>query len=1108
MLMRQGVIFCIAASPVIIWVVSSFRDAFGATDILEWTRIIKIRYAHHISAFSWTWTWKVFMTFVLLWFISFKYKPSKHKHRIICSFALAVLILCVIAFVFSEIIPSVSIIKLQLFRCTLFFIILGFPYICNYLWQSWEKDPLQRLAVFCCLVGIAVWSNKIIWLGMLTFIVINYGPIRNRVFKFAFSIVLLLLVLGMVFMSDIGISPDQTFVFKAIVFVPLFLIFLAIYLKFSNSQRLIPSNSVLFNLALILVALLSFRIYTMIFTPYDSKIGDWKAVQVWCKENTPKDALFIVPPNMSWELSGFRVWSERSILGDWKDGAIAFASAQSARGWWHRMQDLGFTELNYKDGREIYRRMDESRYQQIARKYGANYAVVEQPYHLKLRSVYSNQSFAVVDILSSLHKQTGSWCIVQGQQADVMEQFAASEFQRYLQQMTGQRVPLLSDSDGPFTGNVFLVGKPGNHRLMRGLRDRKLITLDADKLGPEGFIQKTLDDGGRRYVVLAAGGDLGIQYAVYDFLETVCHVGFLLDGDHVPRVESLEVPVLDVMKKPFSAYRSQSVFGKGKLWYGNGTWPGLMTFEQDGYRTGWRDFIDWMVKKKQNVLYLKRGFFNIGYLEGFPELNTPADRQSIEADGYWFTLDFTADAAQQLISYARSRGLKICYTATLCRVPSCFKRLIEDPQHPLFGLKYEDKGSWLRLDPLDDRTYTYCLRRQVEAIVRRFGKPDFWYGFYGWSERDVTMGLKRRSMCHYKAYDLVFRQMGGPLLVYTWDWGDPSPPSLEDEWAYFKSVMPRDGSVILAVNRGPEPFLRDPAGPFAGYPWWQYLTCTADYQGLPEDFFPLRKAYSDWRLLLQGSSTNPPQGFGLDNMIHHVDQRLTDFECSQGFTPTADHQPLEAFLADYVVRAYGRGPWFVDLLKAHVLWSKQRRLTRDQVEKLMVPHWPELAGNLIFRTDLTEALCYTASDKDRCALLANKWIYSTEFTKQWAKQHIPEGAWVPDGLPLWDKVLRNPSQMTYENVAKLVSAIQPGTLTVKVTDSQGKLLADRNVTVKRGKLTRIEAPAEQKLQTNANGRAQTELLPDVYEISVAGSQVTMPVLMLHGRAKKLVIIVP
>lgn len=174
----------------------------------------------------------------------------------------------------------------------------------------------------------------------------------------------------------------------------------------------------------------------------------------------------------------------------------------------------------------------------------------------------------------------------------------------------------------------------------------------------------------------------------------------------------------------------------------------------------------------------------------------------------------------------------------------------------------------------------------------------------------------------------------------------------------------------------------------------------------------------------------------------------------------------------------------------------------------MVPHWPELAGNLIFRTDLTEALCYTASDKDRCALLANKWIYSTEFTKQWAKQHIPEGAWVPDGLPLWDKVLRNPSQMTYENVAKLVSAIQPGTLTVKVTDSQGKLLADRNVTVKRGKLTRIEAPAEQKLQTNANGRAQTELLPDVYEISVAGSQVTMPVLMLHGRAKKLVIIVP
>lgn len=1108
-LIKHGVIFCIAASPVIIWVLSSFHGAFGATNIHEWSRLIRMHYGVHLSAFSWTRTWIAFSGFILLWFISFKYKPAKDKHRIICSFALAVLILCVTAVVFNEVIPSVSIMKLQLFRCTIFFIILAFPYICNYLWQSWKNGQLQRVAVFCCLVGFAMWSNKIIWLVILVFVATHYGLIRNRIFEFAFSMGLLLLVLGLALMSGKGGSPEVPFFIRAVVFVPLFLFFLSTCFKFSKYERFIHSNSILFNLAIVLVVLSFFSIYTRISTP-GKKADDWKAVQVWCKENTSKDALFVVPPYMSVYVPDFRVWSERSTFVNEKDGDIVFANAQIAMEWWRRMQELGYSESNYhrENDEEIYRGLDEARYQEIARKYGANYAVVEQPNHLKLSPIYSNRSFAVVDIVSSVHKQAGPWCIVRGQQADAMEQLAASELQRYLQQMTGQAFPLLVESDAPPTGNVFLIGKPGNHRLLRAFRDRKLITLNADKLGPEGFIQITMEDGGRHYVVLAAIGDLGIQYAVYDFLETICHVGFFLDGDQVPRVKSLEVPDLDVTKKPFCAFRSQSVYGKGKLWYGNGTWPGLITFEQDGYRTGWRDFIDWMVKKKENLLYLKRGFFNIGYLEGFPELNTPADRQSIEADGYWFTLDFTADAAQQLISYARSRGLKICYTATLCRVPSCFKRLIEDPRHPLFGLKYEDMGSWLRLDPLDDRTYTYCLRGQAEAIVRRFGKPDFWYGYYGWSERPMTMGLTRRSMCHYKAYDLVFRKMGGPLLVYTWDWGGPGGPSLADEWAHFKRVMPRDGSVILAVNHGAEPFLRDPAGPFAGYPWWQYLTSTADDQGLPEEFFSLGKSYKDWQLLLRTGGANSPQGFGLDNMIHHVDQRLTDFECSQGFSPTADRQPLEAFLADYVVRAYGRGPWSADLLKVHVLWSKQRRLTLDQVEQLMVPYWPGLADNLIFRTDLTEALCYTASDKNRCALLVDKWIYSTEFTKKWARQHIPLDAWTPGGTHLWEQVLSFPSRMTYENVAKLLSGVEPGTLTVKVTDAKGKLLTDRPVIVKRGGLTRIKAPAEQKLQTNVNGLAQMELMPDVYEISVVGSQVTTPVLMLHGRSKKLVIIVP
>ncbi|MBM4048035.1 MAG: hypothetical protein FJ279_23280, partial [Planctomycetes bacterium] len=543
---------------------------------------------------------------------------------------------------------------------------------------------------------------------------------------------------------------------------------------------------------------------------------------------------------------------------------------------------------------------------------------------------------ALLWLLALAPAWAADWTIVKATASTEMDSLAASELRKYVGLMTGNRPPIITDTQMPATASVFLVGKAETHRAIRDLAGRGLVRLSATEPGPQGFINKTVDADGRHYVVLAGGDDLGVQYAVYDFLESFCKVGFLLDGEHVPRVESLEVKALDVSKKPFCQFRQQSAYGKCKLWYGAGTWPSLSTFEKDGYKTGWKDFIDWMIKKKQNVLYLKRGFFNVGYALGFPEMNNPRDLESIELEGAWFRTPFTADLVAQLISYARSRGMKTCYTATICRMPVAFKRHIQDPRHPCHGLKYEEKGNWIRLDPLDDRSYSYCLRRHAEAIVKKFGKPDFWYGYYGWSEQPPSMGLKARSHCHYKAHDLAFRHTGGALLVYTWDWGWHNMPFAE-EWDHFKRVMPRDGSVVVAVNTGPGAFLKDPAGPFAGFPWWQYLTSTADDQCLPEQFRTLRQSYADWRALLTTAGGNPPQGFGLDNMIHHVDQRLTDFECGQAFTPTAHHTTLDAYLADYVARAYGSGPHTDDLLRLHKLWADQRKVTHAQVEQSMTP---------------------------------------------------------------------------------------------------------------------------------------------------------------------------
>jgi len=55
--------------------------------------------------------------------------------------------------------------------------------------------------------------------------------------------------------------------------------------------------------------------YQRVTPPYEKR-GDWIGVQLWAKENTPIDAMFITPPY----LQGFRIYSERGAVAEWKDG--------------------------------------------------------------------------------------------------------------------------------------------------------------------------------------------------------------------------------------------------------------------------------------------------------------------------------------------------------------------------------------------------------------------------------------------------------------------------------------------------------------------------------------------------------------------------------------------------------------------------------------------------------------------------------------------------------------------------------------------------------------------------------------------------------------------
>ena len=62
---------------------------------------------------------------------------------------------------------------------------------------------------------------------------------------------------------------------------------------------------------------------------YPKPQDEWVEVQIWAKNNTNQFQLFLIDPS----LTGFRIFSERQISGDIKDGAVVIYDRSYARYW-------------------------------------------------------------------------------------------------------------------------------------------------------------------------------------------------------------------------------------------------------------------------------------------------------------------------------------------------------------------------------------------------------------------------------------------------------------------------------------------------------------------------------------------------------------------------------------------------------------------------------------------------------------------------------------------------------------------------------------------------------------------------------------------------------
>lgn len=131
-------------------------------------------------------------------------------------------------------------------------------------------------------------------------------------------------------------------------------------------------------------------------------------VQRWAKNNTPKNAVFITPPEEWWMYeTEWRVLSERSSVVTWSELLEAAFDPNYLSYWKPRFEDVApgaiqkfrgnFFE-NKKIIRDAYYSHTPDQLKTIAHTYNASYLVVEKQFRYPFKQVYVNTTYTVYEI--------------------------------------------------------------------------------------------------------------------------------------------------------------------------------------------------------------------------------------------------------------------------------------------------------------------------------------------------------------------------------------------------------------------------------------------------------------------------------------------------------------------------------------------------------------------------------------------------------------------------------------------------------------------------------------------------------------------------------------
>ena len=331
-------------------------------------------------------------------------------------------------------------------------------------------------------------------------------------------------------------------------------------------------------------------------------------------------------------------------------------------------------------------------------------------------------------------KSTYSICI--SREASPSERHAADELQRFLGEISGVRLPIVTDATPP-PGDVVLVGRSD-------ALDRLGLNIPFNDLGPEGFVLKTAG----RHLVIIGGRLRGTMYGVYAFLEKLGCRWFAPDVSRIPKMGRIKLAPLDETQKPAFEYREP---------YFTEAWDR-----------------DWAARNKTNGAFTRLDESSGGKVQYYPFVHSfyemiPPSKYFQEHPEYFSLIDGQRRTERGQLCLTNPDVLRVGVATVLGWIES-------HPEATIYSVSQNDWTGWCecdrcrRVEEEEGGVHSGPLLRYVNTLAEEIEKkyPDklidtlaYWYTEAPPSQvrprRNVRIRLCPIGACDAHAYELCDR---------------------------------------------------------------------------------------------------------------------------------------------------------------------------------------------------------------------------------------------------------------------------------------------------------------------------------------------------------------